>query len=226
MRRVALLSASLLLLVAAPAPASAASMPPATHRAISKLIDSFVKDVVLRRNLAAGWALVGPDMRFGTTRRAWVRGTGVTAQEFPAVGDDFSHSWELKDFSPGHADITVSLRSTGKNAEVTFSQAVARKLPRGWVVDDYVEMGLVRTGSGHRGSCAQGSCAITGVNDFGAGSTAHELGLPSPERGRWMWVGLGAVGTLLLGSLVGLLLYIRIRDRRAVRAYEIQMGRR
>ena len=73
---------------------------------------------------------------------------------------------------------------------------------------------------------AQASCAVTGINDFGAGSSATQLGLASADQSHWMWVGLGGVGGLLVGTLVGLVLYIRLRDRRAVRAFEAHMGRR
>jgi hypothetical protein len=226
MRRIALLSASLLLLVAAPAPASAASMPASTHRAISKLIDSFVKDVILRRNLAAGWALVGPDMRGGTTRKAWDRGTGVTAQAFPAEGTDFSNSWDGKLDSPGKAEITVNLRSAGKNAEVIAAPTVVLKEHGRWVVDIFYIAGIFRTGSGHKGSCAHANCAVTGINDFGPGSSAPAFGLLPRDRALWFWVALGGVGGVLFATLGSLLLYTRLRDRRALQAYEAHMGRR
>lgn len=201
-------------------------MPPATHRAISKLIDSFVKDVVLRRNLAAGWALVGPDMRFGTTRKAWVRGTGVTAQEFPAVGKDFGNAWDLQTLdSPGHAQLTVNLRSAGRNAEVIAAPTVVLKEHGRWVVDIYYEAGIFRTGAGHKGSCAKSSCAVTGVNDFGPGSASSFFDLQR-HKSLWLWVGIGGVGGVLAATLASLMLYTRLRDRRAMRAYEAAVGRR
>jgi hypothetical protein len=48
----------------------------ATDRAaIGNLVDRFVKDAVLRRDLAAAWKLAGPDLRGGTTYKAWVAAT-------------------------------------------------------------------------------------------------------------------------------------------------------
>lgn len=239
MRRIVLVSALLLLLVAAPAPALAARMSPATNRAISKLVDSFVKDVILRpgdpknltkqqaQNLAAGWNLVGPDMRFGTTRAAWVRDTGVTAENFPATGRDFSHAWTGKLVSPNEADIQIGLRSGGKNAEVIFAPTVVRKVHGRWVVDIYYEAGIVRTGAGHRNSCASASCAITGTNDFGPGpSAAGAAALPPSDAAHWVWVTFGGVGALIFGTLAGIVFYVRRRNRRAVQAYEVATGRR
>lgn len=202
-------------------------MPASTHRAISKLIDSFVKDVVLRRNLAAGWALVGPDMRGGTTRESWIRGTGVTAQAFPARGNDFSNAWDGKLVSPDEADLQVGLRSGGKNAEVIFAPTVVRKVHGRWVVDIYYQAGVARLGSGHKGSCASSRCAITGGNDFGPGSSTAGSYVPLPPgRAFWFWVVIGAVGGLVLATISGVLLYARARNRRALQAYEAAMGRR
>ena len=225
MRRLALVTVSLLLLSAAPA--SAAPMPAPTHRAISKLIDTFVKDVVLRRNLVAGWAIAGPDLRGGTTRKAWDRGTGVTAQAFPAVGSYFGNSWTGGLVSRGRAELTVNLRSVGKNAEVIAAPTIVQKERGRWVVDDFYIAGIFRTGPGHSGSCASASCKVTGVNDFfKPGSSAAALGMPSAERAHWLWVGLSAVGGVLVATFAGLLLYTRIRDRRALRAYEAHAANR
>ena len=202
-------------------------MPRETHRAISKLIDNFIRDVVAGRDLKAGWALAGPDLRGGTTRAAWDRGTGVTVQRFSHVlGTYFGNAWDGKLVSPSRAELTVNVRIGGNDPQVIAEPTVVLKEHGRWVVDTMYTAGIFRGGSGHRGSCAHSRCAVTGVNDFAvASSGGHELGTLSPERGRWMWVGLGGVGVVLFGTLASLLLYTRFRDRRAMRAYETHMGR-
>lgn len=201
-------------------------MTPATHRDISKLIDNFIRDVVASRNLPAGWALAGPDLRGGTTRAAWDRGKGVTVQRFSHVlGTYFGNAWDLEKLdSPGHAELTVNVRIGGKYPQVVAEPTVVEKVHGRWVVDTMYTAGIFR--STGRGSCAKASCRVTGVNDFGvaAGSSSREIGITSPERAQWMWVVLGSVGGLLLLTLGSLLFYTRIRDRRAMRAFEARTG--
>jgi hypothetical protein len=238
MKRLALLSASLLLFAA---PASAAHpMPTATHHEIDTLIDTFVKAVVLRpspryirshpsssaaRSLAAAWALAGPDLRGGTTREAWDRGTGVTVEQFPAIGSDFRHAWDGNLVSHYKAELTVNLRSAGKNAEVVAMPTVLLRENGRWVVDTMYTAGIFRLTPGHRGSCAKTSCAVTGVNDFGPAPSGGALGLPPPGRADWLWGVLGGLGGLIVLTLGSLLFYTRIRDRRARQAYEANMAR-
>ena len=71
------------LLAAAPAPGADSPIPATDHAAIGVLIDHFVKDVVKRQDLAAGWLLADHNLRAATTRAAWIRGTGVSVPSFP-----------------------------------------------------------------------------------------------------------------------------------------------
>jgi hypothetical protein len=219
MRRLALIGVILLSIVAVPS--AEARMSPPTHRQIGEVIDRFVKDVVLRRNLPEGWALSGPDMRGGTTRAAWMSGKGVTVEAFPAIGNDFRHAWDGKLVSPTRAELTVTLRSRGRNAEVLEEQTVLVKRHGRWIVDVFYPAGIIRLGHGHNGSCGNSSCAISGPNDFAPRSAGGgQEGVPAPDAAHWLWIVLGSIGGLIAFVIASLLLYVRLRDRRARQAYE------
>src|SRR5262249_21535145 len=108
MRRVALILIAAGLFGSVVIPSAEARLSPPVRRRISRLVNRFVKDVVLRRNLVEGWALAGPNLRGGTTRSAWLSGQGVTALAFPAVGNDFRHAWDGHLVSPTRAELTVT----------------------------------------------------------------------------------------------------------------------
>ena len=97
------------LLSVAPAAAVDSPIPPADHAAIGVLIDHFVKDVVKRQDLAAGWLLADNNLRAGTTRAAWIRGTGVSVPSFPARGADFHNAWTGTLVSPDRAILALML---------------------------------------------------------------------------------------------------------------------
>jgi hypothetical protein len=219
MRRLVLI---LFVLVSAIAvPSAQARMTAPTRRQIGVVIDRFVKDVVLRRNLTEGWTLAGPDLRGGTTRAAWLRGKGVTVEAFPAIGNDFRHAWDGKLVSPTRAELTVTLRSRGKNAQIVEAQTVLVKRNGRWLVDIFYPAGVIRLGRGHNGSCGTPSCAISGPNDFApqAGSGAQE-GVPAADAAHWLWIVLGSLAGFIGATAVALLLRVRLRDRRARLAYE------
>jgi hypothetical protein len=221
MRPLALIALVLLLGGVAIPAAEARPASPAARRQIDTLIDRFVKDVVLRRNLTEGWRLAGPDLRGGTTRAAWLSGKGVTVEAFPAVGDDFRHAWAGTFVSPTRAELTVTLRSRGRNAQLIEAQTVVVEEHGRWVVDIFYPAGIFRLGHGHNGSCGKASCAVSGPNDFGPqGAGGGQEGVPSHDAARWLWIVLGSLGGLVAFGAAGLLVRVRMRDRRARLAYE------
>jgi hypothetical protein len=221
MRPLALIALVLLLGGVAIPAAEARPASPAARRQIGTLIDRFVKDVVLRRNLAEGWRLAGPDLRGGTTRAAWMSGKGVTVEAFRAVGNDFRHAWAGTFVSPTRAELSVTLRSRGRNAQLIEAQTVVVKEHGRWVVDIFYPAGIFRLGHGHNGSCGKASCAVSGPNDFGPqGAGGGQEGVPSRDAARWLWIVLGSLGGLIAAAAAGLVLRVRMRDRRARLAYE------
>jgi hypothetical protein len=204
-------------------PALAAPRMTASDRqAIGVLLDRFVKDVVLRRDLRAGWELAGPDLRGGTTRAAWLSGKGVTVQAFPARGTDFRNAWVGQLVAPGEAEGSMLLHAKrghrGVDA-IAFTVEV-RKISGHWIVDIIYPAALFRFSSGHKGSCAKSSCAITGPADYrpqgassGAGNSKGRI------SGRSFEIGLAAIGGLILLTPIAVWVRVKRRDRRAWAAY-------
>ena len=83
--------AAVALALAAPA-AAAPKLSKADRAAITRTIDAFVNHGVKRVGTAASYDLVAPEMRAGTTRKAWARGD-IPVYPFPAAGR--THPWNI-----------------------------------------------------------------------------------------------------------------------------------
>lgn len=224
MRRLPL-AVLLVVLVASLAGRSALAAAKITDRdraAIGTLVDRFTKDVLLRQDLADGWDLAGPDMRGGTTRAAWVAGTGVTLAAYPARERSFTQAWTGKLVAPGHAVLAMVLhpRPGTKAFETAFTVDV-RKLGGSWKVDLYYPAAIIRAG-GHQGSCGHSDCYISGPADFGplggggggsGAGTSGKIGIGS------FAVGVGVLGALIVLTPLALWLRVKRRDRRAMATY-------
>ena len=49
--------------------------------------------VWLRKNLPDGWRLAGPEMRSGTTEKAWNTGRDLPVEQLRLVGHNWSNAW-------------------------------------------------------------------------------------------------------------------------------------
>jgi len=207
-------------IAAAPA-AAAPRMTPADRTQISNLIDRFVKDVVLRHDLADGWTIAGPDLRGGTTRRAWVAGTGVTVAAYPAAGKDFRNAWTGQLVTPTRAELSVVMHpQPGSGEDETAASVGVQKIHGRWIVDIFYTAAVFRSGSGHNGSCGLSSCAVSGPNDYGPAGGGSAIGnSQSRIAGHWLWIALAGVGAIVLATPLGLFVRVKRRDRRAWAAY-------
>lgn len=193
----------------------------AQTRQISTLVNRWVNDVVLRKNLADGWTIAGPQLRGGTTRQAWVAGRALPVQHFPLVGTDFRKSWYTQWKRPTEMGLVVALRSgRGKNAQMIQEQTGLVLRNGHWVVNAFYPNGIFRLGKGHNGSCASAKCKVTGLNDYAAGGRASDLPAGSARIStHWfLFGGLALVG-LLLAIPLGVALRLRARHRRAQAEY-------
>jgi hypothetical protein len=226
MRRVALVTLLALLLGAlAAAPALAAPKITKADRAqIGTLVDRFTKDVLLRQNLAEGWELSGPDMKAGTTHGAWLDGTGVTLDRYPAKETSFSRAWTGKLVGPGHAVLAMILHpKPGSKAFMTAFTIDVRKLGGRWLVDLYYPAAIIRAGT-HQGSCGHSDCYISGPADFGPlGGAAGGASVGATNSGKISFgsfaIGLAVVGALIVLTPIGFWLRVKRRDRRAMASY-------
>ena len=230
--RVAFATLAVVLLAAVPPAAAAPTISPAERKAeraaIAKVIDAFVKDNVLRRDLAAGWEITGPDMRGGTTRAAWISGKGVTVQAFPARGTEFGSAFVGKLVAPGHAEGSMILHAKPgtKSADdaIAFNVDV-RKLGGRWVVDIFYPAAIFRSSSSHHGSCGSASCSISGPSDFGPQGSGSAYGNGKARiSGHAFAIALASIGALILLTPIAIYIRIKRRDRRAFAAYMSTRG--
>ncbi|HEX5449305.1 MAG TPA: hypothetical protein VFW85_04545 [Gaiellaceae bacterium] len=208
--------------VTATAPAANPRLTPQDRTAIGNLIDRFVKDVVLRRDLADGWTLAGHDLRGGTTRAAWVNGTGVTVEAFPIAGNDFHDAWEGHLVSPGHAVGTIVMHpKPGSAYDETAATVDVQRLHGRWVVDLFYSTAVIRTGTNKRGSCGTADCSISGPADYGPGGGGSPAGNSNARiRGFWLFAAIAAAGALAITIPAGAWVRARRRTKRAYLAYE------
>jgi hypothetical protein len=212
------------LAVSAPARADNPGGLPNLSRAETKwigaLVDRFVKDVVLRRDLTDGWKISGPQMRGGLTRKAYLAGN-VPVQRWILIGDDFSKSWYATEKIANEYALDVSLRvGRGRNAQMFVQNLTIDRINGHWLVNGWYTNAIVRLGKGKNGSCATDACKITGKNDFFAGSRGESSRTPAAVGSGWQFYAL--VFTIVgvpLSTLLGFAIYSRSRNRRAWRAY-------
>jgi hypothetical protein len=203
------------LLAVAPAAAADSPIPAADHAAIGVLIDHFVKDVVKRQDLAAGWLLADHNLRAGTTRAAWIQGTGVSVPSFPARGADFHNAWTGTLVSPGRAILALMLfpAKGHKDTEQTAMTVDVRRVGGRWVVDELYT------------SATFGSYGVKGPADYGpAGNKALAVGSSQLAQRLWLYGVLLGVGALVVGVPAGFFVAAKRRDRRAYRAYVATLG--
>jgi hypothetical protein len=198
---------------AAPAAAVPLRLSAADRTEIGVLLDAFVRDVVRREDLTAGWRLTGPDLRAGTTRKAWVGGTGVTVQSFAVRGTDFRHAWTGKLVEPRHAVLSMVLQVDPKRSDGTTSVVESISVVRAggrWVVDTFYPAALMK-----------GHGSIVGSHDFGPGGGAAP-GSGGRISGAWLVRALELLGLLAVAVPVAVGLHLRRRDRKAREAYELR----
>jgi hypothetical protein len=217
-----MLVVALLVAMAIAGPAAAGPrLDPAERQAIGTTLDRFVKDVVLRRDLRAGWELAGPDLQGGTTRAAWISGKGVTVQAYPARGPSFQNAWTGRLVAPGHFEGSMILQpKAGSGYDQTAVTLDLRKIAGRWVVDIFYPAAVFRSGSGKRGSCGQANCAISGPADFGPQGASAAGNASAHVSGHTFLLVLGGIGVTVL--LIPFVIWARIkrRDSRVRAAYE------
>lgn len=223
------------LAVAAPAYGGGGGLPHlsrAQTRRISVLVNRFVKDVVLRENLADGWAISGPQMRGGTTRAAWVAGKNLPVQHLPLDGTSWANSWYATYRAPNEFGLDLALRlGHGENAQLWDEEMVISEAHGKLYVNGLYTNAVVRLGKKHDGSCVSSSCKITGIGDLGIG-TGGGLGggtdsapRPTTGGGGMLYVLVGSLAGVPLSVLLGYLLYVRSRNRRAWAEYVAHANR-
>ena len=172
--------------------------------AINTLLDRFVPSAVARRDPAAAWNLVTPNMRQGVTRSEWSRGS-IPAFPFDPRGSRF-HDWTV--FTSQRNDVELDLilqpRHPGKQGTAAYRIDV-KKLGGRWLVD------WVFVAETHAPETAPTKAA--------AAAKAQPSDDLKPRLSAFWFIVPAAIGALIV--LIPLLVFGSrwLRDRRAARAH-------
>ena len=221
MRRLCVVLLVLLGALAAATPALALPhLSKSRSREVSTLVARFVNDLVLRKDLADGWKISGPDERGDLTKKAWVSGRQLPVQRFDVVNDPRT-AWYATWKTRSEIGLVVSLKTGhGQNAMMYDENTTLQKWHGRWVVDGFYPEGIFRYGRGHSGSCVSSKCKVTGPADYAAGAPGAGVA-PAKARigGDWgLLVLFGFLGLPVLG-LAGMGLVAHARNRRARAKY-------
>ena len=202
--------AALLLVLVLPVAANAGNQRQVApdRSAINALLDRFVPDVVVGKNLKAGWPLAAGYAR-AVSYRDWLRGD-TPIQRYPAKGTSF-HGWKANYSYPTEVGFDILLQPSSTTVGPWSIRAEAQKLGGKWRITTWYVVAQFAP----RGKKA----AVIGPNDFGP---AGAPGL-STVKGRvpgWVLIlPLVALGILaLLGGAYAGVRWLRRRSR--IRAIE------
>jgi hypothetical protein len=220
MRRIWLLVIALGFGLAVAAPASALPhLSKSRTREISTLVNSYVNDLVRRRDLADGWWISGPDMRGTLTRKEWMSGRELPVQQIDVLNDPRT-AWYATWKTRSEIGLVVSLRTGhGANAEMIDEETVVAKQHGRWVVDTFYPDGIFRLGRGHSGSCVSSKCKVTGIFDYRPSSGSGTAPAKARIGGDWGLVVLFGLAGLPVLALLAMGLVAYPRNRRAQAAY-------
>lgn len=220
MRRSCLVALVALGALVTSAPALAAPhLSKSQSRMVSTLVARFVNDLVLRRDLADGWNVSGPDERGAITRKQWISGRQLPVQQLDVVNNPrtaWYATWKTRTL----IGLVVSLKTGhGNNVVMYNQQASLQKWHGRWVVDTFYTDGIFRYGRGHSGSCVSSKCKVTGSADY-APSDGGGVAVAKPRiGGHWaLLVLFGFLGLPVL-VLAGIGLVAHARHRRARARY-------
>jgi hypothetical protein len=204
-------------LVAASSAVAAPTLSKPQSRMVSNLVNRFVNDLVLRKNLADGWKISGPDERGAISRKAWVSGRELPVQHLHVLNNPRT-AWYAKWKTRSNIGLVVSLKTGhGKNATMYQVETMLAKSHGRWVVDTFYTDGVFRLGGSHSGSCVSSKCKVTGPADYGPGSGGG-VALAKPRiGGNWgLLVLFGLLGLpVIVLTAMGLVAHTRSRRARA-----------
>jgi hypothetical protein len=200
-RRAVVVSSILALVMAGPA--SAARIAPAERRAIDRTIDAFVDSAVKRQNVGASWNLVTPELRAGTSRKAWDEGN-VPVYPYPAAGSTF-RGWTVDSATATEVDFELMVASRASKGDSIQYAGSVRKIGGRWLIDSF------------NPTATFGGGAVVGAHDFAAGRGGDSKGV-APLGSVWIAIPVALIGGSVV-LLVGWLLFAWVRDWRVRRAY-------
>jgi len=209
MRKTVMVLLAAAALGASPALAARPTLSPPDRRAVSKLLDLFVVEAIARRDPAAAYDLVGPELREGLTRKEWATGN-IPVYPYQPRGSHFP--WTLQAMSGNRATIELMLQPTSKKVgALTFDLDVAKVKGR-WIVAS------IQPVAAFAPEDAPGR--ISAQRDFQPGGAAATAG---SSRLDIAWLGIPA--GILAAALLSIPVFLVVRNRRRLRRIEAELGR-
>jgi hypothetical protein len=190
------------LLLAAANAATQKQVPP-DRPAINALLDQFVPDVVVGKDLKAGWPLAAGYAR-AVSYSDWLRGD-TPIQRYPAKGTAF-HGWKANYSYPTDVGFDLLLQPTSTKIGPWSIRAEAQKLGGKWRITTWYVVAQFAP----RGKKA----AVIGPNDFGPGNAPGLSAIKGRVPGWVLILPLVALGILaILGGTYGGIRWARHRAR-------------
>jgi hypothetical protein len=203
--KVVVAAAALGLALAAPA-AAAPRLTAADRASINATLDVFVNHAVKRENPAAAYDVVAPELKAGTSRKAWAKGD-IPVYPFPAQGHTF-HGWNVLYVTRQEVGASLQLmpRPHSEVGPIIF-HVYLRPVHGRWLVDSFMPVATLAPLDAKK-------TKVRAVTDFSPQAQGDGAG---GGRGRISGIYLVApfavVGLVLLG-LAGWGLRAVVRDRR------------
>ena len=195
------------------APAHAERLKPADRKEIRSVLDQFVRTAVTRKDPAASWNLVTPQLKAGVSHRAWARGD-LPVYPYPAGGRTFP-GWRIMWVEPNSVGIDLTLlpvkRERRRIGAIVFGVEI-RQVKGRWLVHAFDP---------------QATFAPEGKPPrmFAVADLLPSNGQPTgePRLGESWWA--VALGVLALGPLAAILAWLLVVARPS-RASSSGAGRR
>lgn len=164
---------------------------PADRRAINAVLDRFLPAAMERKDITAGWALAGPELKSGSTLAGWRHGN-TPVPYYPARETTF-HNWELIDSEKGSVvfNLLVHPAKGSKLAPYVFSGEVVRS-HGGWLVNRLYTIAIMNKPTKKNQHPEVGPADFSGVG--GGASTAS---VNSDHKGRLLPI-LGLIALIVL----------------------------
>ena len=192
---------------------------PDTRRGINATLVRFVRDGVGRRNLADAYDLVTPNFRGGTTLAQWRRGASPI-YAYPAPAGPVANAWHVNYSYRNDVGLALMLasRHERKVGSIIFQVELLKRGGR-WLVDSFAPVAtFTPAGAGPQHE--------TGPLDYTAPSGSADLHADkAPLSALWIAIPASVVALVLLVPF-SFFLITRVRERRALRAFEASRASR
>ena len=186
------------------------------QRAVHPVLAQFIKYAVAREDPAKAWAVAGPDLRSGLTRKEWDTGA-IPVVNFPAAQRGLG-SWSYVKYSYTN---TVGLEvfvfpKPGSGYSAMTADAEVVKDHRGrWLVNYWMpERFHGPAAVSAKPAKKAGAHAKKSTTQKSAAAASPTAGQPARTTGIWLAVPIGVLSLIILAPLA-LLLVGWLRSRRA-----------